>query len=93
MSFFQVLSIPSSSIQYILLHLERDWKTIEGLLGVETHILDNIKKDEEGVRDCLHAMLSKWLKLVDPQPTWQELVDAVEKVDAATAQKIRKQHM
>ena len=77
----------------MLFSLAKDWKTIGGLLGVEAHILDNIKKDEEGVQDCLQAMLSKWLKQVDPQPTWQDLVDAVEKVDATVAQDIRKQHM
>ena len=72
-----------------LLPLAPDWKTIGGLLGVERHILDNIKKDEDGVRDCLHAMLSEWLKQVDPRPTWTDIVDAVEEVDSTKAEEIR----
>ena len=51
--------------------------------------MDNIKKDEDGVRDCLHAMLSEWLKQVDPRPTWTDIVDAVEEVDSAKAEEIR----
>ena len=75
----------------MLLGIASDWKIIGGLLGVEG--LDNIKRDEEGVRQRLRAMLEKWLKQVDPKPTWQELVDAVENVDATRAQEIRKLHM
>lgn len=51
--------------------------------------MDRIKKDEEGVRDCLYAMLSEWLKQVDPLPTWTNLVDAVEEVDSSKAKEIR----
>ena len=72
-----------------LLPLSKDWKTIGGLLGVKEYILDNIKKDEDGVRDCLHAMLSKWLKQIDPPPTWKDLVDAVEGVDSSKAEEMR----
>ena len=75
-----------------LLPLAKDWMTIGGLLGVERYILSNIKTDEEGVQDCLHAMLSEWLKQVDPPPTWKELVDAVEVVDLSKAKELR-QHI
>ena len=49
----------------------------------------NIKRDEEGVKDCLQAMLSEWLKQVHPQPTWTDIVDAVEEVDSSKAEEIR----
>ena len=75
-----------------LLPLARDWKTIGCLLGVEGHVLDNIKRDEEGVCDCLQAVLSECLKQVYPQPTWTDIVDAVEKVDSSKAEEIR-QHL
>lgn len=72
-----------------LLPLAKDWKTIGGLLGVERHVLDNIRRDEEGVRDCLHAMLSEWLKQVDPQPSWKDIVEAVEQIDSSKAEEIK----
>lgn len=52
--------------------------------------MDNIKRDEGGVRDCLHAMLAEWLKQVDPPPTWTDTIDAVEEVDSSKAEMIRK---
>ena len=52
--------------------------------------MDKIRKDEDGVQDCLHAMLSEWLKQVDPQPTWTDIVEAVEEVDSLKAKEIRK---
>ena len=73
-----------------LFPLAKDWKAVGGLLGVKRHVLDSIKRDEEGVRDCLHAMLSEWLKQVDPPPTWSVIVDAVEVVDSSKAEEIRK---
>ena len=75
-----------------LIPLASSWKTIGGLLGVERHILENIKKNESGVRECLYAMLSEWLKQVDPRPIWTDIVDAVEEVDSAKAEEIR-QHI
>lgn len=75
-----------------LLPLAKDWKTIGCLLGVERHVLDGINRDEEGVRDCLQAMLSEWLKQVDPRPTWTDIVDAVEEVNSSKAEEIR-QHI
>ena len=75
-----------------LLPLANSWKTIGTLLGVESHILMDIKRDEEGVRDCLQAMLSEWLKQVDPEPTWMDIVNAVEEVSSSKAEEIR-QHI
>ena len=66
-----------------------DWKTIGTLLEIKKSILDKIRADEDGVRDCLQEMLSEWLKQVDPPPTWAALADAVETVDELKAQEIR----
>ena len=72
-----------------LLPLAMDWKTIGTLLEIKKSILDKIRADEDGVRDCLQEMLSEWLKQVDPPPTWAALADAVETVDELKAQEIR----
>ena len=66
-----------------------EWKTVGTLLGIEEHILDKIKCDEEGARDRLQKMLSEWLKQIDPLPAWKELADAMEAVDALKAQELR----
>ena len=52
--------------------------------------MEKIKKDEDGVEDYLQAMLSEWLKQIDPLPTRKELTDAVEEVDVLKAQEIKK---
>lgn len=48
-------------------------------LGVQLHIdsgeLDNIKRDNPV--ECLREMLKIWLKKVDPDPTWNALIDAL----------------
>ena len=73
-----------------LLPLATEWKTIGILLGIQKHILDKIKKDEDGVRDCLQEMLAEWLKQVDPPSTWRNLADAVKHVDQKKAQELAK---
>ena len=73
-----------------LLDLATLWKTIGTLLGLESQLLERIKSDEEGAHDRLQKMLSEWLKQADPPPTWKDITDAVERVDATKAQEIRK---
>ena len=72
-----------------LLPLATDWSTIGALLGIEEHILDKIKSEEDRVHDQLRKMLSEWLRQVDPAPSWKDLADAVESVDSAKAQEIK----
>ena len=73
-----------------LLDLASHWKTIGTLLGLESQLLEKIKSDEEGAHDRLQKMLSEWLKQADPPPTWKNITEAVERVDATKAQEIRK---
>lgn len=75
-----------------LFPLATDWKIIGGLLGLEKHVLNKIKAEEEGVRNCLYEMLSEWLKQVHPPPTWAALADAVEIVDECKANEIRERN-
>ena len=72
-----------------LLPLATDWKTIGTLLGLPEHILEKIKTDEDTARDRLQKMLSEWLKQVE-SPTWKALADAVESINKAKAEEIRK---
>ena len=65
------------------------WKNIGTLLGIATHVLDNIQANEGRVEDCLREMLSKWLKQVTPKPTWAALADAVKPFNEKVAHNIR----
>ena len=80
----------SKDVLKILSPLAKDWKFIGGLLGIKIPVLNNIKRDEEGVRDCLHAMLEEWLKQVNPQPTWKDLISVVETIDSSKAEEMKK---
>ena len=72
-----------------LLPLANDWKTIGCLLGVTRTVIERIKLEEVGIRDCLQGVLAEWLKQVNPPPTWKQLVDAVEGVDQSKAEEIK----
>ena len=74
-----------------LLPLAAHWKTIGGLLGIDKAILDRIQRDEVGVNDRLHEMLAKWLKQVDPLPTWKDILDIIADFDKQRAQRLRRQ--
>ena len=75
-----------------LLPLATHWKTIGALLGLPVHILDKIRVDEDSIRDCLWAVLTEWLKQVDPHPTWNALADTVECIDQVKAEEIRRRY-
>jgi hypothetical protein len=72
-----------------LLPVAASWKNIGTLLGIVTHVLDNIEGNERKVEDSLREMLSKWLKQVTPKPTWAALADAVKPFDETIAHHIR----
>ena len=76
-----------------LLPLATQWKSIGTLLGIEDHVLNRVKADEDGVNDCLREMLSEWLRQVDPPPTWAALADVVETFNELKAQEMRKHFM
>ena len=72
-----------------LLPLAADWNNIGVLLGIQDHILQEIKHDYSQCRDRLRVMLSKWLKTNDPAPTWSSLAEAMEELDPEKAQEMR----
>lgn len=40
-------------------------------------VLERIKSDHSRTTDCYTAMLIEWLKMINPQPTWEGLVQAL----------------
>ena len=76
-----------------LLPLSTDWKSIGTLLGVPENVLKNIKANEDSAQDRLQGVLSEWLRLVDPPPTWAVLAEAVEAVDQLKSQEIKSRYI
>ena len=64
------------------------WKAIGTLLGIDSDVLERVKQDEEEAHDRLQKMLTEWLKLVHPPPTWKHLLEAVQVIDKQKAQQI-----
>ena len=63
--------------------LVSDAKTKWFHLGFQLHIkevdLDVIKMENDGdVQACFRKMLSTWLKIIDPPPSWEGLLTALE---------------
>ena len=71
-----------------LLPVATHWQNIGTLLDVPQEKLESIKHDYNLASDCLREMVKAWLKMIDPPPTWQQLVDAVASVDPARAEAI-----
>ena len=54
------------------------WYDLGLELGVEETTLDVIKNDNDNKTEiCFRAMLSVWLKMIDPCPSWEGLVAAL----------------
>ena len=72
-----------------LLPLAAHWNNIGILLGIKDNVLKEIKHNERQGLDCLREMLSVWLKIDNPPPTWNNLADTVKKFDPVIAEEIR----
>ena len=56
------------------------WYDLGLELGVEDVTLDIIKSNcHDDVETCFRKMLSEWLKMIDPQPSWERLIAALKK--------------
>lgn len=69
-----------------LLEVAYNWHNIGVFLGVPNYELKCIENDYKKSKDCLREMLTEWLK--QPNPTWKQLAEAVEKFDPTVAEKI-----
>ena len=56
------------------------WHDLGGTLKVNTATLEAISAEHRGIPNaCLRAMLSHWLKQVEPRPCWNAVVTALRK--------------
>ncbi len=80
----------------LLLDVASKWYELGLQLGVKESYLKSIEHDygHRGAQTCLREMLSVWLKMIDPRPSWESLLSSVRHStvgNPALAQKIRKE--
>jgi len=71
-----------------LLPLAAKWHNIGVLLDLPSELLEVIESDFSQPSDCLREMLKAWLRTTTPPPTWERVVDAVNRFDQNKAETI-----
>ena len=69
--------------------LRAKWKTIGTFLCVDHNTLDAIKAESEDTGEMLTGLIAEWLKQLDPPPTGEALVEAVQDIDPEKAKEVR----
>jgi hypothetical protein len=72
--------------------LASKWHNIGVLLGLPPGKLDAIQQDYRSSDDSLREMLKEWLKMIDPPPSWEQLVDALKVIDECKAEELRRKY-
>lgn len=71
-------------VNRLLRDISRKWYDIGIELGLTADELKNIKANCDSVEECLREMLDKWLRNIDPLPTWRALGDALKFIGEGT---------
>ena len=88
----KVHQLSTATCLKFLLPIAADWQNIGVFLQISDSDLKQIESDYSGrCRDCVREMIRKWLKQVNPTPSWKNLTEAVEVVDPSVAERILKQ--
>ena len=73
----------------ILLPEAKHWHNIGIMLEVPEKTLEQIEADYPGdCQQCVREMIKRWLKQVDPPPSWEDLAEAVNEFNPSLARKI-----
>ena len=67
-------------LQERLFGVSNKWYDIGLQLRLNADTLDNIEGNSGSTQHCLREMLKKWLRKVNPYPTWKAVVDALKSV-------------
>ena len=69
-----------SKVRNVIWDAKTEWYDLGLELNLSESTLQTIKKDNPtDVKACFREMLSKWLKMVDPLPSWEGLLEALKK--------------
>ena len=78
--------------EFMELNLAAEWQSIGALLNLPSVQLRAIRHDNPKAVNCMREMLDLWLKQVDPFPSWEQLVEAVDIVKPESAVDLRKKY-
>ena len=68
-------------LQEKLFDVSNKWYNIGLQLLLNADTLDNIKSNcGSSTQDCLLEVLKKWLRRVNPYPTWKAIIDALKSI-------------
>ena len=65
------------AVQDLVWPARSKWFYIGVQLGIDLGTLEAIKKDHHSSEECFTAMLTTWLRMNDPVPSWRALVNAL----------------
>lgn len=83
------LKLPVILKEFMPLYLAADWQSIGALLNLSPVQLKVIKHGNPRAVNCMREMLDAWLKTVDPLPSWEQLIEAVEIIHPMKAKTLR----
>lgn len=92
----ELVSANLSKVLNLLVSASIKWFDLGLQLGLRESDLKVIEYDrgKDGAHVCLREMISLWLKMINPQPSWEGLVVALKKPSVqliALAKKIKKE--
>ena len=64
-------------VQGAIYSIHHKWYNIGLQLHISFHVLDGIKVNNRTTDECLTEMLKHWLTRDSPDPSWNELVEAL----------------
>ena len=64
-------------VQGAIYSIHHKWYNIGLQLHISFHVLDGIKANNRTTDECLTEMLKHWLTRDSPDPSWNELVEAL----------------
>lgn len=77
-------------VQDELAFIDTKWHNIGLELGFHPDTLNEIHLQNSANRSCLQEVLERWLKMVNPPPTWEALAKALERTTVGEYQKAQK---
>ena len=69
-----------SKVRNVIWDAKTEWYDLGLELNLSESTLQTIKKENPtDVKACFREMLSEWLKMIDPLPSWEGLLEALKK--------------
>ena len=67
-----------AKVRMELVDVQTKWYDIGLDLGLPVSTLETIRQECQDTAECLRKMLLEWLKMIDLQPSWKNLIDVLQ---------------